>query len=108
MCSIILNDILFTAWADCAAENAGDFSAGQKLLVKYSYTANPNSPLGEGELTVRQKEEVTFMLYNADNPLWCKVSLNGAEGYVPSNYLIVSVINQKGNIRKNACVTSET
>ncbi|KAK3094927.1 hypothetical protein FSP39_007936 [Pinctada imbricata] len=76
------------SWAECVADNSNDFAPGQTLMMKYSYTANADSPLGEPEISVRQKEEVIFVEYNKENPLWSKVKKGNVQGYVPSNYIM--------------------
>lgn len=61
----------------------------QNLIVKFSYRANPDSPLGEPELTVQQKETATFICYHKENLLWSKIRReDGQEGYVPTSYIM--------------------
>ena len=37
-------------------------SVGTALMAKYNYKANPESPLGEAELTVKKGESVVLIL----------------------------------------------
>ncbi|KAK3581357.1 hypothetical protein CHS0354_016200 [Potamilus streckersoni] len=64
---------------------------GQKLLVKYKYAANPNSPLGSNELSIKQKDIVYFICQHPSNSHWIKVHNpeDGQEGYVPASYVMV-------------------
>ncbi|VDI51801.1 Hypothetical predicted protein, partial [Mytilus galloprovincialis] len=61
----------------------------QNLVVKYSYKANADSPLGEPELTVTQKDTAVFISYHQYNNLWSKIrSSDGRVGYVPTSYVM--------------------
>ncbi|KAL3861600.1 hypothetical protein ACJMK2_007626 [Sinanodonta woodiana] len=67
------------------------FKEGQKLLVKYKYDANPNSPLGNKELSVKHKDHVHFICLHPSNGHWIKVRNpeDGDEGYIPASYVMV-------------------
>ncbi|XP_028403027.1 uncharacterized protein LOC114525796 [Dendronephthya gigantea] len=62
-----------------------------KLLVKYSYKKNPNQPGGFPELTVRQRQNVTFLNVHETESLWWNVKDedSGESGYVPGSYLMI-------------------
>lgn len=56
------------------------------MVAKYSYKANPNSPL-ENELTVTQKDKLKFIEVHEMNEQWWKVQNDaGQEGYIPATY----------------------
>lgn len=92
MSVIFMENFEFSAWADCGTESEDSFSEGQRLMVKFTYNANPDSPLGEPELSVRQKDNVEFINYNPQNKMWCKVQIGNNKGYVPSSYVMVSFV----------------
>ena len=80
-------------WADHTTDEIY-LIPNQMLIVKYSYKANDESPLGEPELSVQQKESAAFICYHHDNNLWSKIRRNdGQEGYVPTSYIMVFVFN---------------
>ena len=59
-------------------------------MAKYNYKANPESPLGEAELTVKQGESVVFMAAHPQNNSWWMVqNQEAAEGYLPASYMMV-------------------
>ncbi|XP_038050081.1 uncharacterized protein LOC119723478 [Patiria miniata] len=68
---------------------AGDNNSRAKtLLAKYSYKANPESPLGFSELNIRQGQKLTLVEKHPTNEHWWKVrDETGAVGYVPANYM---------------------
>ena len=81
-------------WADHTTTDEIYLIPNQMLIVKYSYKANDESPLGEPELSVEQKESAAFICYHHDNNLWSKIRRNdGQEGYVPTSYIMVFVFN---------------
>lgn len=84
-----------SSWADCGTESEDSFSEGQRLMVKFTYNANPDSPLGEPELSVRQKDNVEFINYNPQNKMWCKVQMGNNKGYVPTSYVMSLEGNDK-------------
>lgn len=58
------------------------------MLAKYSYKANTESPLGQTELDLTQKEEVVYIRRHPAEELWAFVRRSdGGEGYVPFSYL---------------------
>ena len=60
-------------------------------MAKYNYKANPNSPLGEPELSLSQGQKVSLLQKHASNDQWWKVRADdGSEGYVPATYVMVS------------------
>ncbi|OWF52323.1 uncharacterized protein LOC110447907 [Mizuhopecten yessoensis] len=79
------------SWADAMeSPSAKKFKCGDKLLMKYSYTANEDSPLDQPELNVCQQDYIEFVCFHADNQLWSRVcNANGKEGYVPTDYLMI-------------------
>lgn len=80
------------SWADAveSPSSTQKFSPGDKLMVKFSYTANVNSPLDQAELNVSQKDNVEFIDFHADNKLWsCVRDRSGKQGYVPTDYLMI-------------------
>jgi hypothetical protein len=64
--------------------------AGQRLIAKFNYNANPSSPLGAGtELTIRQMEKMTMIASHRQQEFWWLVELDdGRKGYVPANYVM--------------------
>ncbi|CAH1781489.1 unnamed protein product [Owenia fusiformis] len=63
---------------------------GTKLLAKYNYKANKDSPLGETELSFKQKDNLMFLMVHPDNSHWWKCqNEQGMMGYVPGSYLYV-------------------
>ena len=82
---------VLTDWANYAdTTDEVNLIPNQKLIVKYSYKANPDSPLGEPELSVQQKDEAVFISYHQHNKLWSKICrTDGVEGYVPTTYIMV-------------------
>ncbi|XP_060076467.1 uncharacterized protein LOC132556097 [Ylistrum balloti] len=85
------------SWADAAeSPSIQKFISGDRLIVKYSYTANKDSPLDLPELNVHEEDIVQFISFHADNKLWsCVCDSNGKEGYVPSDYLMIMEENTK-------------
>ncbi|XP_056005248.1 uncharacterized protein LOC130050157 [Ostrea edulis] len=77
-----------SSWADCDSDTGDNFKEGESLLVKFTYNANPDTPLDEPELSVRQKDNVAFIKYYPQNKMWCKVQIRNTQGYVPSSYLM--------------------
>ena len=63
-----------------------------QLKTKYSYKANPESPLGQKELTVKQGETLLFMGVCDDNEMWWKVAREEGEGFVPASYVEVQLL----------------
>lgn len=61
---------------------------GTSLKAGYSYSANPNSPLGY-ELSFSQNENLKFIEVHETNPEWwvCETA-NGTLGYVPAKYMV--------------------
>ena len=54
------------------------------LVAKYSYNANPNSPL-EKELSVRQKDKLKFVEVHEMNDQWWLVQNEAGErGFIPA------------------------
>jgi hypothetical protein len=81
-------------WADHTTTDEIYLIPNQMLIVKYSYKANDESPLGEPELSVEQKESAAFICYHHDNNLWSKIRRNdGQEGYIPTSYIMVFVFD---------------
>jgi hypothetical protein len=68
-------------WADHTTDEIY-LIPNQMLIVKYSYKANDESPLGEPELSVQQKESAAFICYHHDNNLWSKIRRNDGPCYV--------------------------
>lgn len=69
---------------------AGMKSGITKLRAKYSYKANPESPLGQTELSVKQGQELVFLETCADNEMWWRVQTTEdqpQEGFVPASYV---------------------
>ena len=64
------------------------FLAGAKLLAKYSYKANPESPIGR-ELDMKQGDQLT-LVSDVDAVWWKTENSNGEVGYVPASYVMVS------------------
>ncbi|XP_022337659.1 uncharacterized protein LOC111133499 isoform X1 [Crassostrea virginica] len=84
-----------SSWADCETDTDGVFKEGENLMVKFTYSANADTPLDEAELSIKQKDSVTFIQYYPQNKMWCKVRLGSSEGFVPSSYLISLQGNDK-------------
>nr|XP_026694070.1 tyrosine-protein kinase ITK/TSK [Ciona intestinalis] len=60
-----------------------------KLMAKYNYKANPNSPAGFKELSIRQSEELFLLSEHKEQPHWWLVrNKAGEEGYSPKSYLM--------------------
>ncbi len=60
-----------------------------QITAKYSYKANPSSPL-VNELSVSQKESLVYIQDHPDNAQWWLVeNAAGDIGYVPGNYMMV-------------------
>ncbi|KAL5004940.1 hypothetical protein ScPMuIL_018396 [Solemya velum] len=69
-----------------------NFKPGDQVMIKYSYKANSDSPLGK-ELSVNQKENAYFVSMYKDS-LWIKVrNEQGEEGYIPTSYVMVLEAN---------------
>lgn len=70
--------------------NTASVKEGQKLMVKYNYTANPASPGGFKELSIKQTENIYFVSKTAGNPYWWQVrNERGEVGYAPAAYCLV-------------------
>ncbi len=64
-----------------------------KVLVKFSYKANPDRPGGFDELTIKQGEKLYFHHPHKSNPHWVLAeNMDGESGYVPASYLMVSLL----------------
>lgn len=97
-----------------SAPSAAGLKAGVTLLkAKFSYKANPDSPLGEKELTMKQGQNLVYLETSKDNEIWWKVQTkDGSEqGFVPSSYMEVSIrrkmafkreFETKGNCPQNS------
>ncbi|XP_800444.2 myosin-1 [Strongylocentrotus purpuratus] len=75
-----------------SAPSAAGLKAGVALLkAKFSYKANPDSPLGDKELTMKQGQNLVYLETSKDNEIWWKVQTkDGSEqGFVPSSYMEV-------------------
>ena len=60
-------------------------------MAKFSYKANPNSPLGK-ELSCTQKDKLTFISCHPKNEAWWVTeNQEGEQGYVPASYMLVSM-----------------
>jgi len=66
-------------------------SAKQRLVAKYAYEANVNSPLGKDtELNLCQLDKMTMIAPHPYEEFWWLVEMDdGRRGYVPSNYVMV-------------------
>ncbi|XP_022093824.1 uncharacterized protein LOC110981009 [Acanthaster planci] len=63
-------------------------SKTKRLLAKYSYKANQNSPLGFSELDIKQGQRLTLVERHPTNEHWWKVrDETGAVGYAPASYM---------------------
>ncbi|XP_071838793.1 uncharacterized protein [Apostichopus japonicus] len=70
------------------AKHLPEISKDHKYIAKFNYKANPNSPLGEAEVDLKQGEFLTVMEKHKVNPIWWKVKLeNGKQGFVPAKYV---------------------
>lgn len=65
---------------------------GCRLIAKYNYEANPNSPLGtNSELSLRRMEELVKIGCHPEQSIWWLArNEDGEEGYIPSSYVMVS------------------
>ena len=65
--------------------------AGQRLIAKFNYQANADSPLGQGaELTLKTLDKMRMVKPHINQDYWWLVRLDdGREGYVPGNYVTV-------------------
>ncbi|XP_003384928.1 PREDICTED: uncharacterized protein LOC100635430 [Amphimedon queenslandica] len=62
----------------------------KKLLVANSYTANPDSPGGFTELTIKKGDILEFISEHKDNEHWWEArNGDGMIGYIPSSYVIL-------------------
>jgi len=63
----------------------------QRLIAKYAYVANVNSPLGpNAEINLCQLEKMTMIAPHAQQEFWWFVEMDdGRRGYVPANYVMV-------------------
>lgn len=67
--------------------------AGQQLIAKHNYDANPDSPLG-GELSIRRMDQlVKINSHPHHDAWWLARNQKGDEGYIPATY--VMVVEQK-------------
>ncbi|XP_062518924.1 uncharacterized protein LOC134194041 [Corticium candelabrum] len=63
-------------------------NSGKKMMAKYSYNANSDTPLGDKELSMKQKDEVFYLRKHPSQDMWALVrNSDGEEGYVPFSYL---------------------
>ncbi|XP_072034371.1 uncharacterized protein [Amphiura filiformis] len=72
-----------------AGDIQGANSNEPRLLAKYTYKANPNSPLGEPELPLTQGQKVALIAKHPNNDQWWKVRADdGNQGYIPATYVM--------------------
>lgn len=65
-------------------------STKQRIVAKYNYKANSNSPLGH-ELDVVQGQKLFYIETHQDNEhWWLAQNDNGDMGYVPADYMMVN------------------
>lgn len=66
-------------------------SANQRLIAKYNYVANADSPLGKNtEIDLFQFDKMTMIAPHPEQEYWWLVEMdNGRRGYVPANYVMV-------------------
>ena len=66
-------------------------SVKQRLIAKYAYTANVNSPLGQNaEVDLCQFDKMSMIAPHPREEFWWLVEMDdGRRGYVPSNYVMV-------------------
>lgn len=63
--------------------------AGQQLIAKHNYDANPDSPLGR-ELTLRRMDQlVKISSHPHHDAWWLARNQKGDEGYIPATYVMV-------------------
>jgi len=65
--------------------------AKQRLIAKYSYVANLDSPLGQNsEIGLCQLDKMTMIAPHPQQQFWWLVEMDdGRQGYVPANYVMV-------------------
>lgn len=65
--------------------------ARQRLVAKYAYDANVNSPLGQNaELDLCAADKMKMIATHPSQELWWLVEMDdGRRGYVPSTYVMV-------------------
>lgn len=63
--------------------------AGQQLIAKHNYDANPDSPLGR-ELSIRRMDQlVKINSHPHHDAWWLARNQKGDEGYIPATYVMV-------------------
>jgi len=63
----------------------------QRLVAKYDYVANLDSPLGRNaEIDLHQLDKMSMIAPHPHQELWWFVEMDdGRRGYVPGNYVMV-------------------
>jgi len=63
----------------------------QRLIAKYAYVANMNSPLGQNaEIDLCQYDKMSMIASHPEQEFWWLVEMDdGRRGYVPANYVMV-------------------
>jgi len=66
-------------------------SAKRRLIAKFAYTANVNSPLGQNaEVDLCQSDKMTMIAPHPNQQMWWLVEMDdGRRGYVPAPYVMV-------------------